>query len=363
LRLCFFFMVLCTGAVSPPSPSPPLLQSFDEKTVQLKEKALAREKELARSNRRALERLAAEAARRRDPALRLWTYRELRLHKDFPFSNLHRPDTLTGYPEALRKLSEDLREELTAFLNNLQNERNGLVDRADHAFDARIRTLVRADRIDEAEREQEDYLSYPAREPLKNLNNEISRIEDLLSGKTHQALWKRSHDEGVPAPPDALILFEPDNPAFLEFKKSVTAVSRGSPNRGVSGVNIGGAITMRGRRGLSVLALEGAEVILRGHYDTYASRAEALRLVEDIQSLPYGAFVVVVAHDDATRRFAGESQSTLFRLGAARGLANLPYRSAYLLIGVKGMRPGGAVELSHKASVKYPSDLRENSGE
>lgn len=97
---------------------------------------------------------------------------------------------------------------------------------------------------------------------------------------------------------------------------------------------------------------------MRGHYDTYESKAESLRLVEDIASLPYGAFVVVVAHDEATRRFAGEAQSTLFRLGAANGIADLPYRSAYLLIGIKGMRPGGAVELTHSESVKHPSEER-----
>jgi hypothetical protein len=104
-----------------------------------------------------------------------------------------------------------------------------------------------------------------------------------------------------------------------------------------------------------VRALSENEKVLRGHYDTYAGRAEALRLVEDIQVLLYGAFVVMVSHDDATRRFAGETQSTLFRLGATIGIADLPYRSAYLLIGIKGMRPCGAVERVDNHSVKHPS--------
>jgi hypothetical protein len=336
---------------------PPLLTTYLDRTEQLTVRAKERVAELAEENRRALERLENESIRSSDAALRLWTARELRLHKEFPFCNLYRPDGLNGYPKDLQTLSADLRTGLTAFLARLNDEKGKLIKEAERAFDVRVRSLVRANEIDDAQQERDAFNGYSTHRVMKDLDLEIERVERLLSGKPFHRLWSRPKDDNTPAPPDARFLFEPDNPAFTLFLKNVTAVSNGSPDRGDSGAGVGTRIRIQGRRGLAVLALAGNEVILRGHYDTYESREEALRLVEDIQGLPYGAFVVVVSHDDATRRFAGEAQSTLFRLGATQGIADLPYRSAYLLIGIKGMRPGGAVERVNNLSVKHPSSF------
>lgn len=349
--LCLF---LISGVVFADESPPDLLSIYIAKAEVLTQRVLEKRTELAEDNQRALERLASEAIRRQDPALQLWAERERRLNETTPFCNLSRPDRVTGYPEDLQKLSESLRAEVTAFHDRLREEKETLNHEAERAFDARVRSLVRADDIENAQREQDAFKRYPTHRSMRDLDKEIQRVEVLLSGNPHQKVWTRAKDDNTPAPPDALFLFEPDNPAFDLFQKSVTAVSNSSPHRGTSGAQVGTRIRIQGRRGLAVLALVGNETVLRGHYDTYESKAESLRMVEDIASLPYGAFVVVVAHDDATRRFAGEAQSTLFRLGASKGIVGLPYRSAYLLIGIKGMRPGGAVERVDNHSARHP---------
>ena len=54
--------------------------------------------------------------------------------------------------------------------------------------------------------------------------------------------------------------------------------------------------------------------------------------------------VEIAVRDDATRRFSGAAQSALTRLGAAHGIQPLPYRSSYLMVGLKGLVPGHALE-------------------
>ena len=261
---------------------------------------------------------------------------------------------MTGYPEDLQKLSASLRGELTDLLGRMRKERDTLVEEAEVAFDARVRSLVRADEVEAAKRERDAFREFGAQPAVKALDREIRRVERLLSGKAHRNLWRRPKDDGIPAPPDALFLFESANPAFRSFVESVSATSNGSPDRGPSIATVGKRIRVEGKRGLTLLALAGNEELLREHYDTYESKGEGLRLVDDVKALPYGAFVILFAHDDATRRFPGEAQSTLFRLGAAKGLDEVPYRGAYLLIGLKGMRPGDALETRDPAHASHP---------
>jgi len=95
-----------------------------------------------------------------------------------------------------------------------------------------------------------------------------------------------------------------------------------------------------------MVAVVDRDIVLRESYDTYAEASESERLITDIGDLPYGAPVILAVRDDATRRFSGAAQSALYRLGAAGGIHGLPYRSGYLLIGVKGLKPGDAIEKS-----------------
>jgi hypothetical protein len=333
---------------------PALLLSLEERLGTLTAGASKRVDVLAADNERELIRLAARGEMLPDPALRLWAERELRLLPEQPFGNLYRPEGLTGYPAELETWSLKLREDLQSLLTQMKEEKKKVEEDAAKAFEERVRSLVRANDAETAHREREQFRTFGTSKAIKGFGQEIQRVEKLLSGKGKKSKPATPADEDIPAPPDALFLFEPDNPAFQEFLRHVTAVSAGSPERGASEARVGASLRMTGERGLSMLALVGKDVVVRETFDTYESKAESLRFSEAVQALPYGAFVVLIAHDDATRRFSGEAQSSLFRLGASRGIDKLPYRSAYLLIGVKGMRIGGAVERSDAKEVTYP---------
>jgi hypothetical protein len=333
---------------------PALLLSLEERLGTLTAGASKRVDVLAAENERELIRLAARGEILPDPALRLWAERDLRLLPEQPFGNLYRPKGLTGYPAELETWSLKLREDLQSLLTQMKEQKKKVEEEAAKAFEERVRSLVRANDAETAHREREQFRTFGTSKAIKGFGQEIQRVEKLLSGKGKKSKPATPADEDIPAPPDALFLFEPDNPAFQVFLGQVKAVSAGSPERGASGVQVGQQIRMTGQRGLSMLALVGKDVVVRETYDTYESKEESLRFSEAVQALPYGAFVVLFAHDDATRRFSGEAQSSLFRLGASRGIDKLPYRSAYLLIGVKGMRIGGAVERSDAKEVTYP---------
>jgi hypothetical protein len=225
LSICLIVGVLFADE-SPPA----LLTTYIEKTEQLISQARARKKELAENNQRALEQLAQEGLQKPDPALRLWAERESRVHETIPFCNLARPKRVIGYPEELEMLSGKLRNELTAFQTRLNEEKTKLLEESERDFDARIRSRVRSNDIEDAKRERDAFNNFPTHQAIKELDLEIQRVARLLSDKRNQALWKRSKDDKTPAPPDALFLFEADNPAFILFQDNVTAVSNGSPH-------------------------------------------------------------------------------------------------------------------------------------
>ncbi|MDF3130553.1 interleukin-like EMT inducer domain-containing protein [Kiritimatiellaeota bacterium B1221] len=187
----------------------------------------------------------------------------------------------------------------------------------------------------------------------KNLEKEILNLENLLSGKSHEKLWSVPKKSPFPVPPNVLPLFTKENVGYQNFLQQVNATSQGGAHSGVSFIHVIGNPPMKGRRGISIVGVTGGEMVLNERFDTYELRSESLRFVKEIQKLSYGTFVIVIVHDDATRSFKGEAQSALFRLGATKGIKNLPYRSAYLLIGVKGMNPGGAYEKTDLNTVNY----------
>jgi len=354
LRHTLFGLLLFFQTLPADQPEPALLIEYRERGEKLFQQAKERLKVIADSNQKRLEKAADEGIKQQDPTLHLWAERELRLHPINPFCNLSRPKRVLGYPENLLTLSANLRTELTEFLTQLKKEKEKWLLDAENAFEARVRDLVRANEIETAVSEQDAFKELENQKVLKDLNRQIQSMERLLSGKKHQALWRRPKNDSTPAPPDALFLFDAKNPAFQTFLKNISVLSKGSPHRGTSGVRLGNQVKASGQRGLTLLALVDNEVVLQEHYDTYESKSEGLRMVADVKVLPYGSFVVLFAHDDATRRFPGEAQSTLFRLGASQGLADLPYRSAYILIGIKGLKPGDAVELHHNEQIDYP---------
>jgi len=350
IMIGFVLLLQALGAGEPPEVWVRHLKQVET----LSQQATQRLETISNANVVRLKQMAAEGKRNSDPTLWLWAERELRVHKHTPFCNLTRPKQLKGYPEELKGWSQSLAGELKTLLTRMKEEKKKTVEEAKADFDAHVRNLVRADDLETARKERDRFGTFRNQKAVKQLEQKIRDLDRLVSGKTHRHLWRRPKNNGAPAPPDAMFLFRPENPAFQAFIKSVSAVSKGSPERGPSYAEIGNKERLAGKRGLRLLALKGDEIVLSENYDTYESKQEGLRLVEDVKSLPYGAFVVLFSHDEATRRFPGETQSTLFRLGATEGMISLPYRSAYLLIGVKGMTPRGAVEHWDEEQLQYP---------
>ncbi|MCH8514649.1 MAG: hypothetical protein LAT83_23750, partial [Kiritimatiellae bacterium] len=126
--------------------------------------------------------------------------------------------------------------------------------------------------------------------------------------------------------------------------KRVTAVSSGHLGVKATGIRVRGHPDLTGRRGLNVMAVYGSELLLRENFDTYRSEDESERFSNEIAALPLGSLVVVAAHDDASRSLTQEARAALYHLGAGNDLRRLRYRDAYLLIGIKGMAQGQAME-------------------
>ncbi len=101
-----------------------------------------------------------------------------------------------------------------------------------------------------------------------------------------------------------------------------------------------------GRRGynLTVLDPRSGEVITRTGFDTYANEYEAQRMAQFIAQIPEGAIVLVATKDDASRSLTDEAVAALRTLGSQVDLREFPGQF-HALIGVKGARPGTALEV------------------
>jgi len=96
--------------------------------------------------------------------------------------------------------------------------------------------------------------------------------------------------------------------------------------------------------GLYVLAIDGQRVVLEEHYNTYLAAGASEGMARDIEKLALGTFVIVAAKDEPTRYLDARGQSALRSLGAQQGFAGAPHRTSYMLLGIKGMSPGAAIE-------------------
>jgi hypothetical protein len=219
--------------------------------------------------------------------------------------------------------------------------------------------LVRGNRLDEAIACRQAVSQVEKSKRRKHLLQKIKQFDSTSHWKQdrkRRAKIVKSHEEAG-APPNARFLFTETNPAFTSFAKATVVLSAGKSAGPAAGIRLGSLVDKRGTRGLTVIALYNQEILIDETFDTYAELSESERLTQSIKELPYGSFVVMAVRDDATRRFSGGAQSTLKRLGAEKGIQHLPYRSAYLLIGVKGLVPGHAVERWDAHQVRYPAAL------
>jgi hypothetical protein len=86
-------------------------------------------------------------------------------------------------------------------------------------------------------------------------------------------------------------------------------------------------------------------------FDTFADPAAPQLLQQAIDELPANTVVALVAKDDASVQWRSAHDAIIRQLGGTASLVGR-YRASYALIGVKGARPGQALEaLSDGAAV------------
>ncbi len=273
----------------------------------------------------------------------------IRLFHSLCFTGFHRrfrADPLPPNEQTLEALKHIFQSTLDAFKEAHAGYQVNLLELQ--------RNLTRADEIDRA---------ILVRDFIQSLPPEPEFPKILTELKTQAPSEKKEHQPFVPpgfdddrGPMDASYFFTRDNPAFQSFLEIAQVVSAGHRDGPEARILLGRSGEFNAGRGLGMVAVFDRDLLKAETYDTYAHPEESQRFVEDVRKLPYGTFVILAVRDDATRRFSGSAQAALFRLGADQGILGLPYRSSYLLIGIKGMIPGQAVELNDPGRIEFPGE-------
>jgi hypothetical protein len=360
IRLCFTFGMLLIGgytmgaeagdSVVPEAEE--IVASFERKVTEVAQTFETEVEGLRSEYDKEMVRLADIANVRGGLTIQLWANRNLRVCREPETEWLSLFEETYEVPEALAKVNagaktaiNTLRERgLTALAEAIQSGLDGLTELE--------KRHVRADQIDQA-------LQTRKTRPLIEKSKSYPKVEKRLKGFTTERaageVRKRNEKrewDPVP-PPDAEFPFKKDNPAFQALLKSVSIESSGFMDGPSARIALGNAVNFSGNRGLAVVAVISRDVLIQDSYDTYAFEEESLRLIDDLKALPYGSFLLLAVRDDATRRFTGSANSTLIRFGAGVGINNLPYRSSYLMIGVKGLAPGEAMEMHNMGKIGF----------
>lgn len=346
---------LCLQGDAPPDVDT-LLTSYQAEVERI-EQNLSRDLDTLREQAvRRLNALEASAVRDHSDLLRLWTHRHRSRITEL---GEHWPDILADPLDPPGPIQEWNTRALGAVVHARERAGAALkLARTDTLteLDLLIRTLTRADRIDDAIAVQTIKNAFPQKHAPHPLDQRIDRLESIHE-KT-PGPFRPAGLEQSKAPADASFPFFGDNPAFEAFLKQIRVVSAGHRDGPEAHIALARpmerAIRFSGTRGLSLVALKDGNIFMRETYDTYADAEESARFVEDIRNLPYDTLVILAVRDDATRRFTGSAQAALFRLGAETGILGLAYRSSYLLIGAKGLAPGQAVEHSDPGRIEFP---------
>lgn len=137
----------------------------------------------------------------------------------------------------------------------------------------------------------------------------------------------------------------------LPYEVSIESAGFSAGNR--ASLRIDDRTTTITERGLTLVLLDERAAKVRAMYgfDTFADPAAPLRLKKAVDELPANTVVALLAKDEASSQWRAEHDAILRQLGGTASLVH-HYRSSYALIGVKGARPGQALEaLSDSASV------------
>ena len=225
------------------------------------------------------------------------------------------------------------------------------LEETNEVFDAHVRSLVREDRIEEAVEARDLFKTHAKSSEIKILRRSVKHLQSYTRPKSR---LPNSTANLKLLPKEARVYFNKENPGYQIFLKRVTAISSGHLGVKTTGIRVSGHPEWIGRRGLNVVAYHAGKLIVREHFDTYAKENESEKFANIIENLPYGSLLVVVADQDATRKLTNTARASMHLLGAGASLTKLEYRDAYLLIGMKGMRPGNALELQGPGERTHP---------
>jgi hypothetical protein len=108
----------------------------------------------------------------------------------------------------------------------------------------------------------------------------------------------------------------------------------------VDGVNVS-----PDERGYNIVVLDPAsgQVEETGHFDTFLHQDESRQMADFITHIPDGRIVAVAVEDEASRNLTAEAVEALRTIGADEDLRGM-FRWGHVVIGVKGVAPGQALE-------------------
>lgn len=96
--------------------------------------------------------------------------------------------------------------------------------------------------------------------------------------------------------------------------------------------------------GLYLVAINQSRVLHQFQYNTLTAPGASEGLARDVEGLPNGTLVVVVAKGNVRRRFDARGQQALISIGARLGLLHQGRQGSYVCVGMKGLPPGKAIE-------------------
>lgn len=251
------------------------------------------------------------------------------------------------FPPVIEEMRTKYLTAFRSFVDNTLTLRTDLLPEKKEILEEHIRNLVRADEIENAVAARKLFSGFDEQAEVKNLRQSVKKYEKKFPEKS-RAKNKKSKV------PEYKTFFEKTNPAFQHFLKDCTAVSAGFYGVKKTGIRLEGHPDLIGKRGLNVVAVSGEELLIHETFDSYLSEEESNRFAKAIQKLPVGAMVVVAVADDGSRHLTASAKKSLGSLGAKNGSKGWEYRKPYLLIGIKGLKPGDAVEQTAFGETSWP---------
>jgi hypothetical protein len=130
----------------------------------------------------------------------------------------------------------------------------------------------------------------------------------------------------------------------VESPGDLHVASAGQTYGSAGTIRLDGADLSPDRRGYNLVALDAAGRVVKAEaFDTFLEDDASPRLAAWIASLPTGTIVAGAVRDDGSGRLAGAAVDALRLIGVAGDLRGR-FREAHAFVGVKGARPGSALE-------------------